>query len=162
MSQKTDIEQLYMDYFTPVFRYLIRLTNDQNLSEELTQQTFFRAMQSADSFRGDADVKTWLIRIAKNLYLEYLRKRKHRSDSTPDREIPDESPPLWEKAADDESRMQIHRILHTMKEPYKEVFSLRVFSELSFAQIGEIFGKSEGWARVTYLRAKRKIQEAMT
>lgn len=162
MSQKADIEKLYTDYFTPVFRYLIRLTNDQNLSEELTQQTFFRAMQSVDSFRGDADVKTWLIRIAKNLYLEYLRKRKHLSDSAPDEEAPDESPPLWEKEADREMQMQIHRILHGMKEPYKEVFSLRVFSELSFAQIGEIFGKSEGWARVTYLRAKRKIQEAMT
>lgn len=78
--------------------------------------------------------------------------------------MPEEIPAngdISEKAEDSEATFRIHRILHQMAEPYKEVFQLRVFGELSFLKIGQIFGKSESWARVTYYRAKNKIKDRL-
>ena len=69
--------------------------------------------------------------------------------------------PAIYRLQDQDTALQIHLILHELQEPYKEVFQLRVFGELSFSQIGTIFGKTENWARVTYHRARLKIKERM-
>ena len=72
-----------------------------------------------------------------------------------------ESPPLEEVIADGELLRQVHRIIHKMDEPYKEVFTLKVFGDLSFKDISFLFGKTESWARVTYHRARKKIIEML-
>lgn len=73
----------------------------------------------------------------------------------------DGRPGIEEGFADRETARQLHVLLHALPEPYKEVFSLRTFGELPFAQIGELFGKTESWARVTYFRARQKLKEAL-
>ena len=155
-----DLEALYNQYFHAVYLYLCSITRDEPLAEDLTQETFFKAMKAADSFRGDCDVRVWLCQIAKNLYLTH-RKRQNRFTGE---EIPethaDTGISVEEHLENSEQAMQIHRILHDMKDPQKEVFSLRVFGELSFRQIGDLFGKSEGWARVIFYRAKLAIIDA--
>ena len=148
-----DYEQIYTLYFQDVYRYVCALSRDANLAEEITQETFFKALKSLDSFRGQCRLYVWLCQIAKHTYLSHLKKRKE-----PENEEP-LSNSVEEMMLEKESAFQIHQALHNLSEPYKEVFSLRVLGELSFRQIGLLFGKSENWARVTYHRARLKIKE---
>ncbi|MCR5168565.1 MAG: sigma-70 family RNA polymerase sigma factor [Oscillospiraceae bacterium] len=152
-----DTEELYKRYFHDVYLYLCAVSHDESLAEELTQNTFFKALRSVNSFRGDCDVRVWLTQIAKNQYLSYCKKQKRITGEDTPESPEDTGITIEDHLADSEQAMAIHRILHDMKEPQKEVFSLRVFGELSFRQIGEIFGKTEAWARVTFHRAKLAI-----
>lgn len=142
-----------------VFSYLMTLAKDRTLAEEITQETFFRAMTAKKSFRGESDVFTWLCAIAKNIFSDEMRKRKKRAEAV-DAE-PTADVDLQKQLADADTALRIHMVLHGLEEPYKEVFSLRLFGELSFKQIAAVFQKTESWARVTYHRAKLKILERM-
>lgn len=155
-----DIEAIYELYFDDVFRFLRALSADEHLAEELTQETFFKALSALPRFRGDCDVRVWLCQIARNSYYSHLKKQEKYSDM-PLENHPDTTPGLEHLLVDKELAFAIHRVLHDLDEPYKEVFSLRVFGELSFKKIGILFGKTEHWACVTYHRAKQKIQQRM-
>ena len=155
------VEELYKDYFHDVFLYIRSLSADEHLAEDITQETFFKAMKSVDSFRGDCDIRVWLCQIAKNLLYTYNKKQKRYTGEEIPETVPDTSVTMEELLENGQQSMNIHRVLHTLVEPYKEVFTLRVFGELSFRQIGDIFGKTESWARVTFHRAKLKIIEEL-
>ncbi len=150
-----DYQEIYSLYFQDVYRYILALSRDSNLAEEITQEAFFKALKSLDSFQGQCKLYVWLCQIAKNTYLSYLKKHKE-----PEKEETLTSS-LEEMMLDKESVFQIHQALHNLPEPYKEVFSLRVLGELSFRQIGLLFGKTENWARVTYHRARLTIKEEL-
>jgi len=149
-----DIDAVYREYFTDVYKYLITLCRDQALAEELTQETFFKALRSLNSFKGDCSLYAWLCQIAKNLYFTHYRKQKRSLPA-----VTEETEDIESTFINADDARKLHKILHHLEEPYKEVFTLRTFGELPFAQIGELFGKSESWARVTYHRAKLKIRE---
>lgn len=151
------IEELYEKYFHDVCLYLISLSHNEELAEEITQETFFKAMRSVGSFKGDCDIRVWLCQIAKNTYLTYMKKTNRFSREEVPETVNDASPSIESVLENSQQALAIHKALHTLEEPYKEVFSLRVFGELSFRQIGEIFGKTESWARVTFHRSKLKI-----
>ena len=164
-----DIEKLYREYFTPVYRYTLSLVHDPDMAEEITQETFFRALKKINDYRGEASLKVWLCQIARNLSFDSLKRQskitaltKHDDDESDDYELPagSESDPE-EQLLRKQTAMKIHRILHDLKEPYKEVFQLRTFGDLSFAEISELFGKSESWARVTYYRSRMMIKEEL-
>ena len=156
-----DFEEVYAREFPAVYKYLLALCGNQALAEELTQETFYRAIQNSGTFRGTCKLSVWLCQIGKNLYISQLRKERHRKPLSLDeveqqqagRTDPEDA--LLRR----DTAMDLHRLLHALPEPYKEVFSLRTLGELSFAQIGELFGKTESWARVTYHRAKLKLKE---
>lgn len=156
----TDFEQVYRDYFRDVELYLLALCKDQHLAEELTAQTFFQAMKALPQFRGECDIRTWLCTIGRNRYLNYL-KRSRKNVALEEIQAADPTPSIEERAMDKAQAMSVHKVLHDLPEPYKEVFSLRVFGQLSFSDIGELFGNSQNWACVTYHRAKQKIKDAM-
>ncbi|MBR1798005.1 MAG: RNA polymerase sigma factor [Clostridiales bacterium] len=143
-----------------VFSYVMTLAKDRSNAEEITQETFYRAISTDKAFRGKSDGYTWLCAIAKNIFVDEIR-RHSREDGAPVEELPDTGKSIEEKLTDKDTSLRIHAILHQLEEPYKEVFQLRVFGELSYAEIGSIFGKTETWARVTYHRAKVKIKERM-
>ena len=153
-------EKLYEAFYMKVFSYVMTLAKDRNDAEEITQETFFRAISTDKSFRGDSDSYTWLCAIAKNIFIDEKR-RSSRQDDELSEELPDTNKGIEEKLTDRDQSLKIHLILHKLEEPYKEVFQLRIFGELSFAEIGSIFGKTETWARVTYHRARLKIKERM-
>ena len=163
-----DIEKLYREYFTPVYRYTLSLVHDPDMAEEITQETFFRALKKINDYRGEASLKVWLCQIARNLSFDSLKRQSKitaltkNDDDSNDYELPagSESDPE-EQLLRKQMAMKIHRILHDLKEPYKEVFQLRTFGDLSFAEIGELFGKSESWARVTYYRSRMMIKEEL-
>ena len=154
-----DLENLYREYFSIVYRYILSVSRDPLTAEEITQETFFRAMKKIDSFRGECDIRTWLCRIAKNAYLD-LAKKRERTGELPE-EYGDPRRSTEEEYFRSEDAKAAHRILHRLREPYKEVFSLRTFGELSFSEIAELFDKTESWARVTYHRARMMIREEM-
>lgn len=157
---KNTAEKLYEAFYMKVFSYVMTLARDRNDAEEITQETFFRAISTDKSFRGDSDSYTWLCAIAKNIFIDEKR-RVSRQDDELSEELPDTDKGIEEKLTDRDQSLKIHLILHKLEEPYKEVFQLRIFGELSFAEIGSIFGKTETWARVTYHRARLKIKERM-
>ena len=155
----TEFEKVYRMYFTEVEQYLLAMSKDASLAEELAAQVFFRAMKALPEFRGDSEIRTWLCSIAKNLYLSHLRQQKN-VEPVED-ELPDSGQDLESSLIEKDQAMRIHILLHTLPEPYKEVFSLRIFGQLSFQEIGTIFGKTANWACVTYHRARQKIKDAM-
>ena len=156
----TEFETIYRDYFRDVELYLRAICRDNHLAEELTEQVFFQALKALPKFRGDCDIRTWLCAMGRNCYLSHLRKSKPMEDIDELR-IPDPRQGIEERLLDRDQAMTIHRVLHTLKEPYKEVFSLRIFGQLSFEDIGSIFGKTANWACVTYHRARQKIRREM-
>lgn len=136
------------------------ILKNQSLAEEVTQNTFFKAMTAKKPFEQRSGELTWLCSIAKRLAIDECRKNKKVTELDEASETAQKKD-LTEEVEDKETALQIHLILHELQEPYKEVFQLRIFGELSFSQIGFIFGKTENWARVTYHRARMKIQERM-
>lgn len=156
----TEFETVYRTYFRDVELYLRAICKDESLAEELTEQVFFQAMKALPKFRGDCDVRTWLCAMGRNCYLSHLRKTRP-SENIDELQIPDPRASIEEQMIDRSQAMTIHRLLHDLPEPYKEVFSLRIFGQLSFEDIGNLFGRTANWACVTYHRARRKIQEQM-
>ena len=155
-----DYEKLYKSYYMQVYSYAISLAKNRELAEEITQNTFYKAVSATSQFKGKSDELTWLCSIAKNLYYDEMRNRQRTVDMSEISELPSDEN-IERSVADSDMALHIHLVLHHLEEPYKEVFQLRVFGELSFAQIATIFGKTETWARVTYHRARLKIQERM-
>lgn len=156
-----DFEKLYRKYFQYVYFYILQICQNKEAAEEVTQETFFKAMSTKSKFENKCDVRTWLCQIAKNEYLMILRKSKKIDCEGKISEIQTYQEDITECLADKELAISIHKYIHELGEPYKEVFNLRVFAELPFKEIGGLFGKSDAWARVTFARAKLKIIERM-
>ena len=155
-----DFKEVYKLYFRDVYHYTYSLCRNASMAEEITQETFFKALNGLDSFDGKCKVLVRLCQIAKNTYLSICRKEKHIDyDIDTVSLISDHN--IEDNYLSRESAFEIHKVLHRLQEPYKEVFFLRTFGELSYAQIAELFSKTETWARVTYHRAKLKIQEEL-
>lgn len=156
---KIDFEDVYNKFFKDVYLFVLTMSENPSVAEDITQETFFRALKEIDNFKGDCSVKSWLCQIAKNLYIDDARRKKRFQS-------------VKKKLADGDSKtgaaelsvirreevLSIYKVLHRLEEPYKEVFSLRTLGELSFREIADIFEKSESWARVTYHRAKLQIR----
>ena len=152
-------EKLYETCYMRVFSYVMTLAGDRHTAEEITQETFFRAFSKANRFRGESDEVTWLCAIAKNLFNDD-RRRQARSGTMPE-EVISRQKGVEQATVERDASFRIHMALHDLEEPFREVFELRVFGELSFAQIGRIFRKTENWARVTFHRARSKLKERM-
>ena len=158
-EQSKQIEALYLEMFDLLIHYARSALKNESLAEEVTQETFFKAIKNIDKFEGRSTLYVWLCQIAKNTFYTHYQKSKR--FVAIEEGLLKTSDGFEESFLNQETAFEIHKVLHTLEEPYKEVFSLRVFSELSFRQIGELFNKTESWARVTYHRAKLKIQEEM-
>ena len=153
-----DIGEIYQQHAQMVYRYLLSLTQDPDLAEELTQETFCQTIKSVGKFRGDSRMSTWLCSIARRQLARY----QHRHPPTTElaETIPAGTDPEREVLAG-MGHMAVLRALHDLPEPYREVMYLRLFGDLSFGSIGEILGKTENWARVTYYRGKEKLRKEM-
>lgn len=157
-----EIEQIYKKYYTVVYKYLFCLTHNSDIAEELTQETFYKMIKKIDTFKGNSKLSVWLCEIAKNLWYDELRKKKYQtvsydeiedSNSTVDKQNVEND--YINKEEFDETQKQIE----TLDILSKRVLYLRLNSDMSFKEIGDILGKTETWARVTFYRAKQKIKE---
>ena len=158
-----EYDQIYSTYFKSVYHYIWQLSGNEHIAEEITSETFFKAMKSIDNFRCECDMCVWLCQIAKNTYLSYLKKNS-RIASVDEAELQNIADPdafVDAQVGTQEEAQQIRKFLHTMADPYKEVFMWRVFGELSFKEIGDLYGKTDKWACVTYHRARKMIQSRL-
>lgn len=156
----TDFEEVYNLYFRNVYRYALSLCQNEAMAEEITQETFYKALAKLNAFNGNCKVSVWLCQIAKNTYYTMCRKKKHIAPDINISLLADEHS-MEENYCKKQTVLAIQDVLEKLEEPYKEVFSARVFGELPFKEIAALFGRTETWARVTYHRAKLKIKEAL-
>lgn len=158
-----EFEQIYNAYFKSVYRYIRKLSGDEHVAEEITSETFLKVMKSIGDFRGECEMRVWICQIAKNTYYSYLKKsnRIANVDETELQNIADPNALLEKQIITQDETRQLRKILHTIPEPYKEIFMWRVFGELSFQEIGDLYGKTDNWACVTYHRARKIIQSRL-
>ena len=160
-----DLSDIYKSYADEVKRFLICLTSNVDLAEELTQETFYQAVKSIGRYNGECKISVWLCQIAKHTYYNYLKKEKHYNYMSVENmmemgaDIPSNADMPDEEVVKRHTLISIHKEIHLLHEPYREIFLLRTSINLSFKEIGAIFAKSENWARVTYYRAKLKLAE---
>lgn len=159
-----EFEKVYQLYFKDVYYYILSLSRDEHIAEDITSETFLKAIKAIDSFRGDTKLRVWLCQIAKNEYFSYLRKNK-KMDFRKRLEdiIEKEDSNIFEKGIISNNEfVRINSIIKSsLQEPYGEIFRLRVYRELSFKEIGRLFGKTDNWACVIYHRARKKIQKEL-
>lgn len=153
-----EIEQIYRKYFEHVYRYVYAISKDPNVAEDVTAETFLKAIKGISSFQGKCDIRVWLCQIAKFTYYNQIRKEKHEAVLSLD--VMDPSS-LEEVVCMKEQHEMVLRIVEQMKPTSQQIFCLRVYNELSFKEIGETFSKSENWACVTFYRIRQKIKEEM-
>ena len=159
--EKDSFEQVYSQYYKVVYAYLLTLCRSEELAADLAQETFYKALRSIDRFRQECPLNVWLCSIAKHALTDYYRR--HRKEAQPEQmpDLPDEDPLPGQRLEERQAALALYKALHGLPEPYREVFWLRVYGELSFAEIGALRGKTETWARVTYYRARTKLKEAL-
>lgn len=156
-----NIEEIYKEYSTTVYKYLFCLTQNRDISEELTQETFAIAVEDIKKFRGECKLSVWLCQIAKHLWYKELKKRKKSVnvsfEEVNDNILYDES--LEEIICEKEEKLKLFKDMQKLDEKSREVMYLRMVGNLSYEEIGEILGKTANWSRVTFYRAKQKIRE---
>lgn len=155
-------EDMYQRFFKDVYLFVFSISKDRQIAEDITQETFFKALKEIKNFRGDCSVKSWLCQIAKNLYISQMRKKSMISLEDMDA-VPNQisATNIEQEYIQKEDKLSVYKVLHFLEEPYKEIFLLRTLGDLSFKEIADVFHKTESWARVTYHRARLKIQEAL-
>ncbi|EEI86183.1 Sigma-70 region 2 [Anaerococcus lactolyticus ATCC 51172] len=152
-----DFAKIYEDYNKDIYRFVLSLCKNHNLAVDICHETFAKAMDKIDTFDGSQDIRAWLFTIARNTLYDFYRKHNKTNTGFDLNLVEDKKISFVENIADKDLALKVHTFLHSMNEPYKEVFNLRVFGELDFKSIGQIFGKTDNWARVTFYRAKNMI-----
>ena len=154
-----NLEQIYEEYFETVNKYLFYLTHNKDISEELTQETFYRAIKKIDKYKGECQISVWLCQIAKNLWYDQCRKDKkviYEENELFNEQTLNE---LEEKVISDDERIELYKRMQKLDEKTREVLYLRITGELSFKEIGLILNRTENWASVTFYRGKNKLRE---
>lgn len=153
--------QIYNEYAKSVYRYLYSLSNNAQLAEELTQETFYRAVYSIHTYDGSCKLYVWLCQIAKHIWYQELEKSKKAQTQQLHNDIPSQSISTEDAVLLTGEKVALYKAIHSLSEPMREVVHMRLSGEFSFADIGNVLGKSENWARVTFYRAKQKIMEEL-
>lgn len=151
-----DFDSIYCRYYQDVYKFILSLSGDPSVTEDIVQETFIKALKNIGSLKDFNKIKPWLYKIAKNTYLTYIsRNVKYISFDEIEVASSDNEESIF---VNKETAKTVRKLLHKMKEPYKEVFYLRVFADLSFSEIAEIFEKEEAWARQVFHRSKLMIR----
>ena len=155
------MDEIYNEYSKFVYKYLLALTNNKDLSEELMQETFYSAIKNIKTFKNDSNIKTWLCKIAKNKWIDYFKKN-HKYKNIDIYEISGfyfNNESFEDSYIDKDNLLNLYKKIFSLDDNSKNVVLLRVKSDFSFKEIRQILGKSESWARPTYYRAKLKLKE---
>ena len=154
-----DFSEIYQASVKKVYHFLLGLSQSPDLAEELTAETFYQAYLHIDSFQERCEIDTWLCQIAKNAYYKELKRRSRHLPQSKTEDLP--ASDVFQTLENRQQALRLHKLLHTMKDPYREVFTLHIFGELTFKEIADIFGKSVSWAKMTFYRAKARLIHEM-
>ena len=154
-----DIKQIYEEYFETVNKYLFCLTHNNDISEELTQETFYKAVKKINTYKGKCKMSVWLCQIAKNLWYDQCRKNKkviNIEENLFDVQVQES---IESQVISNEEKISLYKKMQKLDEKTREVIYLRITGELSFKEIATILDKTENWARITFYRGKNKLKE---
>lgn len=154
-----DMESLYREYANQVYKYLFTLCHNADLAEEMTQETFYRALKSIKNYDGSCKIYVWLCQIGKHVWYQELDRQKRKGTSELVEDIAIFGKSLEEETVLRDEKMRLFRLLHRLGEPMRETMYLRLTGEFSFKEIGELMGRDETWARVTFYRGKQKLMK---
>ena len=154
-----NMEQIYEEYFETVNKYLFCLTHNSDISEELTQETFYRAVKKIDTYKGECKISVWLCQIAKNLWFDQCRKNKKNINIEDELLNQANIDTTEEIVISNDEKLHLYKKMQSLDEKTREVMYLRITGELSFKEIGTILNRTENWARVTFYRGKSKLKE---
>ena len=152
-------DKIYRNYAKMLYAYVLSLCHNPTVAEDVVQMTFLRAIEKANTFQGKSKISTWLCRIAKNIWLDLCRKAEEKNIPLDEWCEPVSERDMLQQMINKEEYARMYQCILELQEPFKEVFMLRMMGNLSFQEIGDIFGKSEVWARVTFYRAKERLRE---
>ncbi len=155
------MEEIYTEYATPVYQYLCSLTHNADTAQELTAETFCRAVKSMNRYNGECKLMVWLCQIARHVWYQELDRRRRKGTASLDLidEPADEKGSPEEALVNEENRVTLFRRMQELDEATREVVYLRLMGDLSYRQIGDILGKTENWARVTFYRGKERLRK---
>ena len=152
-----DMDAVYREHAKTVYKFLLSQCHDPHLAEELTQETFYQAVKSIDRFNGSCRLSVWLCQIGKHLWYQHLRKTQHEVPANEDVfQLP--LPSAEEEVLSNTGQLELLKQIHALPDPGREVVYLRAFGGLTFREIGDVLGKTETWARVTFYRSKERLK----
>ena len=154
-----DLDAVYRQHAQTVYKFLLSQCRAPQTAEELTQETFYQAVRSIDRFDGSCKVSVWLCQIAKHLWYGHLRRQGREVPLPEDETMLPPLPSAEEEHLERWSHLELLRQVHALPEPGREVVYLRAFGGLSFREIGDVLGKTETWARVTFYRGKERLKQ---
>ena len=156
-----DMNEIYNKYSSIVYKYVFCLTDSEDITEEIVQETFLVAVKDINKFRGDCKISTWLCQISKYIWYKKLKKSKKKQeislDNLEDALILEES--IEENIIDKEGRIQLFKKIQALDEDTRSVMYLRIFGNLDYSEIADIMNKTQNWARVIFFRGKQKLKE---
>ena len=156
-----DIAEIYKKYSEIVYKYVFCLTGNEDITEEIVQETFLVAVQDINKFKGECKISTWLCQISKYIWYKKLKKQKLKQelplDNMQNSLFIDES--IEEEICIKEDKLQLFKKLQTLDEDTRNVMYLRILGNFEYSEIAEIMDKSSNWARVVFFRGKQKLKE---
>lgn len=155
-----DLDEMCKQNYETVYKYILSYSHNENIAMELTQETFYKAIKNINKFNENSKVSTWLCEIAKNLWIDEIRKNKKIKTL----EQLDEKNlvlSIDDEILADENKLRIFKEIQKLNIDMRDVMHLRLSGELSFKEIGEIMNKTENWARVTFYRGKERLREVI-
>ena len=160
MTALDDLEKICNLHYKYVKSYALSLCLNEAMAEDITQETFYNAIKKIDTFKNDCKIETWLCSIARNIFLNSKRKKQTENISDYPNLVAEIS--LEENVIKNENVKRILTEAVKLDTPYKEVFYMKTLGDMPYSTIADVFEKTENWARVTYFRAKKQIEERMS
>lgn len=155
-----NMEEIYKEYFETVKKYLFCLTHNNDIAEELTQETFYKAVKNIHTFKDDCKISVWLCKMAKNTWLDSIKKNKNIKDMADNELFEIESLETTDETViSNQGKLELYKKIQKLDEKTRDVIYLRITGDLNFKEIGDIFNKTENWARITFYRGKQKLKE---
>lgn len=159
---KKEFEIAYENYKNIVYTYLYQLCYNHFLAEDISQDVFLKVYSSIDKFRGESSLKTWILRIARNTYIDYTRKNKEKLSPIDDLEMADIAQDPELEAINNERGRIIIEVLKRLPEDYRTIIILREQQGLTYNEIGKVMDFSSSNVKITLFRARKKFKELYT
>jgi len=157
------VDAIYKKYCKCVYNFLYKLTNDIELSEELTQETFYTAIKKINTLKDKESIRTWLYQIAKNKWKDYLRKNKKANINLDENTVENlvANYDIEEDMIAKDNIIEFYKKIHMLDIDTREIIYLKIIRNFTFKEISQILGKNEEWARTKFYRGKLKLKESL-
>jgi len=157
------LEQLYVEYSDRIYRYIFLQVRQKELAEDLTQETFFRALKNIHTFNNQASLATWLTKIARNATYDHFRRKRIIRFFSLDSEVSEDTSSLSpeDELLKKDLTARLYNALASLKTSYRDVLILRKINENSIKETAYILGWTETKVKSTMARAFAALKKEM-